>query len=980
MSRRKHNRRPRWRPRIERLEERYALDGAGALLGADGYMTLSFAPDGTSVAGQASTLDSRFGTLASQQAWQDTILRAFQTWAVHTSADVGLVADSGDPLGSPGATRRDARFGDIRIAGIAMAPEIGAISVPITSVVSGTWHADIVFNTAFPYQSLDDVFAIALHEAGNVFGLLDNNDPNSPMKAGPIPTATVPTAADIAALQALHGVRAPDLNELDDSNEPSPNNTRASANEWEPGSTDGGAEGSFPALAIGDVQNSADVDYFALETPDAYSGPVTFRLRTDGISVLRGKLTIEDGAGVTLATATGLGDRGGTVSVTLPSITPGATLYARIEGAPAAGLFGVGGYALVARFDGVNTVSEARLLEATDGSLRRLELDDLDDVFDAAEDYFRDDLGVNDSLATATPLADAAGFATSARYETLASVGTVGDVDYYRLASADPSGAGVVYVALRATDRGRLVPAVQVLDALGQPVASRVLVNGAGELLVEADLSAGADLYLRVAAADGAGPFQRGNYALSVGFGATPQALATFASGTLATLSSRNEHTVYVAEPQLLHLALEASLANATGEAAVVAEVRSSTGAVVYRVASKPGSTRSAGAVFLPIGQYTVVVWGIGMPGVSAGPFGYALRGAAFSDPFVGDGSDPTTNPFTCGSGNPGFYCYPGDIVSSDPFLWEDFVQQLPTPPPTLPLPETITLLLGDWWRWAWGTFGGNGPPLAQDDSYSQGGPPAGVAPITAPRSVLTNDIDPTNDPIVAILESAPTSGSVSLQSDGKFTFVPAPGFSGAVTFTYRAFDFVTTSGIGTVTIQVAPPGLPGDYSNDGVVDQADYDVWVAGYGGSGGPADGNRDGFVNAADYAIWRDNLGRTSPPALALLRSAEPPAAVTGNQGTANRGAANQSTAPERSPPIGVVAVVSPTARTRFAPALRQPLLGSVASPSLRLLTALVAAPTVPTTTPRDEAFAELGHQPVATTPTPARVAARRAGLAR
>jgi hypothetical protein len=46
-----------------------------------------------------------------------------------------------------------------------------------------------------------------------------------------------------------------------------------------------------------------------------------------------------------------------------------------------------------------------------------------------------------------------------------------------------------------------------------------------------------------------------------------------------------------------------------------------------------------------------------------------------------------------------------------------------------------------------------------------------------------------------------------------------------------------------------------GDYNADGVVDQADYDVWSSAYGGGAGPADGNGDGAVNAADCTVWRD-----------------------------------------------------------------------------------------------------------------------------
>ncbi len=51
----------------------------------------------------------------------------------------------------------------------------------------------------------------------------------------------------------------------------------------------------------------------------------------------------------------------------------------------------------------------------------------------------------------------------------------------------------------------------------------------------------------------------------------------------------------------------------------------------------------------------------------------------------------------------------------------------------------------------------------------------------------------------------------------------------------------------------------PGDYDQNGVVEQNDYVVWSALYGSNNPSADGNGDGFVNAADYTIWRDNLDR-------------------------------------------------------------------------------------------------------------------------
>ncbi len=54
---------------------------------------------------------------------------------------------------------------------------------------------------------------------------------------------------------------------------------------------------------------------------------------------------------------------------------------------------------------------------------------------------------------------------------------------------------------------------------------------------------------------------------------------------------------------------------------------------------------------------------------------------------------------------------------------------------------------------------------------------------------------------------------------------------------------------------------LPGDYTGDGVVNSADYDLWRANYGDTTLlTADGNDDQLVDAADYVVWQQNLGRT------------------------------------------------------------------------------------------------------------------------
>ncbi len=49
----------------------------------------------------------------------------------------------------------------------------------------------------------------------------------------------------------------------------------------------------------------------------------------------------------------------------------------------------------------------------------------------------------------------------------------------------------------------------------------------------------------------------------------------------------------------------------------------------------------------------------------------------------------------------------------------------------------------------------------------------------------------------------------------------------------------------------------PGDYNQDGVVNQYDYTTWRQAFGTNYAAADGNGNGIVDAADYTIWRNNV---------------------------------------------------------------------------------------------------------------------------
>ncbi|HJZ54240.1 MAG TPA: matrixin family metalloprotease, partial [Gemmataceae bacterium] len=148
-----------------------------------GNLTVSFAPDGTNVDVSAGASQPLPGVPA--DVWQREVLRAFQTWAVSANLNIGLVADGGQPFGTPGAPQGDARFGDVRVAAVPMDPA-GAVALGTPfDLNAGTRSGDVWFNSAVTFGAGGspgyDVFSVALHEAGHVLGVGENEDPTSAM-------------------------------------------------------------------------------------------------------------------------------------------------------------------------------------------------------------------------------------------------------------------------------------------------------------------------------------------------------------------------------------------------------------------------------------------------------------------------------------------------------------------------------------------------------------------------------------------------------------------------------------------------------------------------------------------------------------------------------------------------------------------------------------------------------------------------------
>jgi Tol biopolymer transport system component len=111
-----------------------------------------------------------------------------------------------------------------------------------------------------------------------------------------------------------------------------------------------------------------------------------------------------------------------------------------------------------------------------------------------------------------------------------------------------------------------------------------------------------------------------------------------------------------------------------------------------------------------------------------------------------------------------------------------------------------------------WGVAGNRPPntsPVAKDDSYSASEDTA--LTVSAANGVLVNDTDTECDTLTAIEVSGPDpdKGTLTLNSDGSFTYTPNAGFSGTDTFTYKANDGSLDSNVATVTLTVKDTSAP---------------------------------------------------------------------------------------------------------------------------------------------------------------------------
>ncbi len=179
----------------------------------------------------------------------------------------------------------------------------------------------------------------------------------------------------------------------------------------------------------------------------------------------------------------------------------------------------------------------------------------------------------------------------------------------------------------------------------------------------------------------------------------------------------------------------------------------------------------------------------------------FAFADAALSDPFAltpytpqsapsptGLNADPTNTQSGNGGGVTSLVPASASSLSSPPPP-----SGTTSPPPVVP-PPTM-------------------PPMANPDSYPVG---QGTFTVAASAGVLSNDTNPTGQPMSAVLVTTTTHGVLSLGANGSLTYTATAGYSGLDSFTYNVTAGGLTSNTATDNFYVSNTSMPPTVTNPG--------------------------------------------------------------------------------------------------------------------------------------------------------------------
>jgi hypothetical protein len=398
-------------------------------------------------------------------------------------------------------------------------------------------------------------------------------------------------------------------------------------------------EGSLTPLTIeSTLINSGDVDYFRyLTTSDALT--FTVSLKTAGISLLDGKLTVLDAYGNVVQSVVAPDPTlGQDVSITVTA-NAGVVYYFKVERdrVDINRVFNIGNYRLAV------TPAPPNL------------------------DYYFSVHGEPVDPETPQYALTLTGAATQTndRFDFIqyGNIDTGGDVDYYRFQAPNSGGTPQSMTAMVwGRDANGLLPAVTVYDSLGNPVSATILQNSNGTEIVQISNAVSNATYFVSVKANTSGN-AAGRYFLGIDFSTSSHELdQTFASGSVSTAAPVRGSTANLAMSHLnvaantvFHLDISATNPNETGETAIRVFLLQRTNGTIYDKVVYDSNKVIAGQsvsvnLFLAGDDYELIVAGGALNNATQPPISFIVQGTGLTDPIdpqlIDPNSPPAIHPF----------------------------------------------------------------------------------------------------------------------------------------------------------------------------------------------------------------------------------------------------------------------------------------------------------------------------------------------